>query len=213
MDMSTAQTPPTQPVRVVGTQRKAWPTVIGVLCIILGVCGVLAYGCLGSVQSIMSGVVAASFEEMAQADPDMQGQAAQLRVSRDYMWVSLASNLIAGGLGVLLVIAGIGLAGRNPWGARLCVTWSILKIIYAVGAVLLAFWIGRETMRAMQESAEPAPVSLILMLVGRLGMIGAVLQLLWLWLGPVLLLVWFGRPSVRREVADWKRAPQAPKTV
>ncbi|MHC5003962.1 MAG: hypothetical protein ACYTJ0_12640 [Planctomycetota bacterium] len=219
---SPTPTPPEPPPPAAPPQRggplpprrggsSVWPVVIGTLAIVFGAGSMLGYGCLGTAGMLMISVMSTSFEQMAQSNPQMQIQVAQFDVLSNYMVPSLVSNLVAGLLGIVLLIGGIGVVGRRSYGAKATVVWAILKMLYALPAVYLAYRMGMDQFEAMEEAAAgqnvPAAAGGVFSFLRIFGPVGAVLQMLWLWALPLFLLIWFARMKVRTEVATWAAPP------
>ncbi|MHC4991611.1 MAG: hypothetical protein ACYTGC_11595 [Planctomycetota bacterium] len=204
--MSMTPVPPVQATPTPRQAGKVWPTVIGTLAIVFGAGGLLAYGCLGVLVSVFMGVIARVFREAAEKNPQMEMQAAQFEVMAESVWMMLTSNLVAGGLAVVLLVGGLGVTGRKGYGVRWCMTWAGLKFLYAIPAAMLGYYMSAEQFKRMQEatvdSGNQVPAG-IFTLMQSMGVVGVVLQVLWLWAGPVFLLIWFARRSVKDEVRSW----------
>lgn len=108
----------------------------------------------------------------------------------------LASFLVAGSLGILLLVGSVRLSHRSPSGVTFCAVWAWM----AMGWALV------ETIRAavvLRTLAASAPVIRGVDWTGFAGM-GIAVALVVMLAYPVFLLIWFSLPSVRAEYSAWR---------
>ncbi len=161
---------PSQPPK-----RSAWPTVIGVISIVLAALGIVCTPVSLGMQSVNP-----AQKQMLRHFPDWWPT-----------WI-LASSVLGVGFGVLLLIAGILLLKRRPAGRTLHLLYAIASIVMgAVGGVLTALALGE----ALGDLPGPARAGAIGGLAG--GTCGGAAY-------PIFLLVWFFRGKVRADVAAWE---------
>ncbi len=189
--------PPTGPGSPV-QKRSAWPVVIGVIAIVLGGFGVLLHSGSGLVSCQVNGPYSGTGQEMVNA--------AQAAATEQFGPWNLLSALGSLALAGLLLAAGIGMVRRRPWCGKASLAWSILKIVYSIPATVLAFIVNSAQIDAMQQASTEAGNSgaggFFALAQGLgVGVIGC--GLLWAWVFPVFVLIWFLRAKVRTEVATW----------
>lgn len=202
--------PPTQRGTASVTPRSTWPTVLATLSIVFGAGGLVAYGCLGVAMTLLSSAFADTLRSIESQNPQMGVQAAQMDAFGEYMGVTLATQIAAAVLALMLLIVGIGLAGRRRWSARASDVWSILKLVYIVPAVYFGMKSGMAQFDA--ASVANAQAGAGSMPQGFFGImrsvvwLGVAIHVVWLGAWPVFLLIWFRRPAIREEVAAWDEA-------
>lgn len=187
-----ASTPPMQPGEVApGAMTSAWPTVVGILAIILG-----GFGVLGGVWGVVYPIVVGS---LADAMPQMQAQM-ELQLgewSGRLQAVSFVMSLVAG----LLLYGGILLAKRRSRAASILFSWSIIKIVLSFAYLGL-----QVTMQAQVVDQTAAQLQTVpggrTMMVGAVAF-GLVFSGIFMLTGPVFLLIWFRRGVIKQEVATW----------
>ncbi len=193
-------TPPVEPGEI-PHRPSAWPMVIGVIAIIFGSLAILQ-GCLGAVSTLfmssLSGLMPAEQATMFDAMDDLKP------------WMIIGAVLTLA-LGILLLVAGIGLVRRRAWSPTACMVWAGIKMMFVVGNTILADMVQQAQFEAMQEVMQQDPN----MPAGMPAMMGSffqvfgvftiVLGILWGWALPVFLLIWFSRSKIKAEVARWAR--------
>jgi hypothetical protein len=132
----------------------------------------------------------------------MLGRGAQQAMQQFPEWWG-AYQLIGGVFGlitkILLLIGGICLIRRRPAGLPLSVAYALLELIACVIALFIVLPVMANIDMAAPGPAGPSmkPIMMGSMLMGVL--VGAVY--------PIFLLIWFARPSIRRDVRSWARPP------
>lgn len=186
--------PPTAPGPL-GVQAKppVWPTVIGVLGILLsaliflgGLCGIL-----------MS--TPAEFLPLGVDTEDPGVKAAQTAKT---VW-SYASFAIWVPIGVLLLVASIGLLRRKQKAARIMRIWAVIDIVATLIDMAIAFSLEL----ALQEAARVAMADPGQMPGARIEQVGLVAVYaigMVIALAPaIFILIWFGLDEIKLETAEW----------
>jgi len=184
-------TPPREPGALSMPPRpSAWPTVLGVIAIVLGAVGALG-GCLGSLAPLL-------MKTLAGALPP--GQPTGLESYEKWgFWIVLI-QVIMMCLAGLLLAAGIGLVKRHRWGVTAACTWAVLKIVFVLVNVIPAYLMQQDQFDAMTRQGFPAMGGGFFTVFGTLTIAVGVL---WGWALPVFFLVWFARATIKAETADW----------
>ncbi len=193
-------TPPVEPGEI-PHPPSAWPKVIGVITIIFGSLAILQ-GCLGAVSTLFLG----AFASVAP-----QEQEALFQAMEDLKPWMIIGAVLTLALGILLLVAGIGLVRRRAWSPTACMVWAGIKMMFVVGNTILADMAQQAQFEAMQEMMQQDPN----MPAGMPAMMGSFMQvfgvfaivvgILWGWALPVFLLIWFSRSKIKAEVAGWAR--------
>ena len=195
-------TPPVEPGEI-PHPTSAWPKVIGVITIVFGALGILVYGCGGLIGNVIVVALSGAAQSGGAIDPV---NAAQMDVLRQYMPWTILSGLGSLALGVLLLVAGIGLLRRRSWSRKASVVWSILRMTYAIPTGVLGYIVNTAQFEAMEQAAasssSPIP-SGFFAIMHSLGPAGLGCGLVWGWALPVFLLSWFSRSKIKAEVAQW----------
>ena len=111
-------TPPIEPIESAG-RKPSWPSVIGVLCVIYAILGIVANTCNGIspwLQNSVMGMIGITGPEIPLSIKIM----------------SLVGGLLGLILGIMLFIGAFGLLRNKQSGYRLVMTWVVLRVILAV---------------------------------------------------------------------------------
>jgi len=182
--------PPTMPGEVIqGRPASAWPTVFGVIGIILAAWGILSTGC-GAIMLAGVGGALGSMGGMGQ-----QMQAAGL--TGIAMIVGVLKLIVSMGLAVFLLVASIGVLKRTRSGADQMVMWSWARIV--LGIIFLVLELATTNYGAVQQQGGGVPQGV---LIGSI-IFGVVIGLVFMLWFPVLNLIWFNRATIRAEVSQW----------
>lgn len=158
---------------------KIWPPVVGIVSILAGVGGLIAYG-LALISALKgNGTTGAAH----------------------------IAHLVALSLGVLLalwlLLAAIGILRRRQMAMVWMQRWALLKLFLGIVgfiALIVAAMFLKDFDRTIDEQfdtkvASEGVIALLIFGLPRLG---------WLLLWPVCILVWFSRESVQRHIGDWR---------
>ncbi len=197
--------PKAPPVAAVAPRPRAspWPTVLGVISIVLGALGILAYGCGSLMANVGVLFVSDAFAAKGALDPV---NAASIEALREYLPWNLAVAVVSAGLAAMLLLGGISLCRRRRRGRTILRWWSVLRIAWAVPATFASYFSQAAQFNAMMEAAEassaPMPGFMFGFMKGA-GLAGVAVGLLWAWALPVFMLAWFTRRNIRQEVDGW----------
>lgn len=178
-------------------QQSTWPKVIGIIAIVLGICG-LGCTCAQAGSQFMMERFLAMAEQGNMPREELAKLELQTELLRDFMALTLALAIVGLGLAGWLLINGIGLTMRKGWTGRSCMLWSIVKALFVCGSVGVALYMGGVTTKRMDEAGIVlTPFEQTMQTLNPLifGVWGLVL--------PVFLMIWFSRARIRKEVASW----------
>lgn len=197
-DYAVSHMPPMQSAPPVA-KRSSWPTVLGVIALVMGGMSVLG-GCvgLGSMFAVDWLIEMAGEEE-----------AGQLLVLRDWKLYTIISQIGTMLLAVVLITAGVGLLKRSAWAATLCMVWAITKLIFELACFVPAMQLQSEQMAAsLEDSSGQVPAGFEGMM--QAFAIGSMcLTYVFILALPAFFIIWFLRRPVREEVARWRVAQYA----
>jgi len=194
--------PPPPPQTMAGPVRRAstWPTVIGIIFMVLG-----ALGAIGAVFEFLGPLIMGMVGDMV-PDDELAGMMEPMAARSGQLYLRGALLLI---VAILLIVAGIGVVSRKRWGVHLALVWAVLKLFVVAFDAWLDMMIGRDVMEAMSDmSAAPASMD-----VDPFLWVGMALAIAWGWLLPIFTFIWFAVPKIRAEVRTWGPADKvAPYT-
>lgn len=192
----TPLTPPTTPGPLGVPQRpSAWPTVIGILAIILG-----AIGLLGSVW----GTVAPFVGDKLLVPTGTPADTVARTIMEKWKWPTLVTNVLGVVAAVMLLTWGIWMHGRRRSCVRLANAWAIFVLLTTVASAVVGYFATEESFAAIMSSTSMpagAPTAAV-MKAGAL--IGALCGGLFQAAPPIFILIWLARGKIRAEVATWR---------
>ncbi len=176
---------------------SVWPTVIGTISIVLGVMGLLCYGC--SSIGAMLGPLLANVVPPEVLGPQPQGV---------FLVYWIASHCAALLLSLWLLVAGIGIAQRRAWARSASLGWATTKMAVTVADTVLGFvfisdiatHFSERWSRGQPQTAQ-LPEGVMELVMAFVIIVGFFFTLIW----PVFLLIWFARRRVRAEIAHWRQ--------
>lgn len=194
-----SMSPPIDPVAQgeIPDQRSTWPKVIGIIAIVLGICG-LGCTCIQAGSQFMMERFLAMAEQGNMPREELAKLELQTELLRDFMALTLSLAVVGLVLAGWLLINGIGLTMRKGWTGRSCMLWSIAKALFVFGSVGVAFYMAGVTTKRMEEAGITlTPFEQTMQTLNPLifGVWGLVL--------PVFLMIWFSRGKIRNEVSSW----------
>ncbi len=184
--------PPTEPGHrgPVAPRTAAWPTVLGILGIMLGALGAVVY--------LLNAVLMAFFAPWLAG---LGGQGDEATTAGLAASAPLQAGLAAvqTAVSLLLLAAGIGLLRRRPGAAPLARAWAVVKIVVTVAAAVVAVAVQRQQFEAEANQAGGMPGAFFT------GIIVAtfLFTILWGWALPVFMLIWLRLRGSREEIARW----------
>ena len=180
-------TPPTEPdPNAVAKRNIVWPTVIGIVAIVLAGMGMLAYSIGLIVWAIMG-----SYHWSPEP---------QVEVNNAFTLTLSAIHIL---LAIVLLFCGIALLRRRRAGVRWLMIWSWLRIVHGLLQGVAQGWMQLQMFEQMNDASTVtfAPA----MAVGT-----AIFTALWASALPVFFLIWFTRKRIRRDVDEYfQPAPEA----
>ena len=181
--------PPMQPgMPTMESPPSKWPTVIGIIAIIWAVLGLLGGVCgLGSL--FMARSMPANFP----GAPGMSMSASPMMLFGFLISLILKSCLLA---------LGIGLIKRRPWAPQWIRTWAVVEILGSVVGTILGYFAQQPQFAAMasQPGMQQMPPGFFQGIA--ISSVGC--GLLFAWVLPVFVLIWFSRDKIKQEVATWQ---------
>jgi hypothetical protein len=185
--------PPTVP-GALPPPRTAWPTVLGIIGIVFGALAIL--GCLWGLVApfVMGGIMTGAAASGSQQD---QAIAQAFRDTAPMQVLSSGLQLVAA---VLLLVSGVGLSMRRRWSAKWMVIWAIVKMI----VVLIAAYLGMLVQRRMMQAASPQTGAPNAAMMSMFTGFGLLVMVVWGWILPTFVLIWFQRRKIKDEVAGWR---------
>ena len=183
---------PPQTAGAIPRPQSTWPVVIGVIGLVFSIMAVIG-GCWGMASPWV-------VEMFAKVIPDQE--AAQLTSIRQLKYWIVGSSLLGSLVAVVLIVGSIGLIKRRRYSRRYVIAWAFLKIVFAIGAAVLAYVTQQNQIAAMKNESQmaSAPAGLL----DLLGIITAIVQFVWYSALPLFMLIWFWRPKIRAEMEVWK---------
>jgi hypothetical protein len=184
---SEQKAPPTSPgVLVQPARRSGWPGVLGVSAIAVGIVGAGVYAL---------GLVAGLFMSPSSVAGSGLTDESRAALERLEGWVRLgnATHVLAG---LALLAGGILLVLRRRGAGAVCFVYAGLK----AAAIALATLPALEQMNLIMGSTAVPGSPAIINSIAKWSTIAGVL---WGLLLPAFVVVWFLRPSIRREMSGW----------
>jgi hypothetical protein len=196
-DFPNVSLPPTQP-RPWATpeNRPVWPTVIGIIGIVVGGLGLMG-GLWGAIAPFFLKFMASYVPETERATLD---------VAQRWRGWTIPLSLVSGAVAVALLLAGIALLRRRARARQMCLTWAVAKMLLVLFSTVVGYRIAQQTVEltAQQSTSAPGMTPVVARQFAEVGtMVGLGFGLVWGWALPVFLLIWFGRGRIRDEVARW----------
>ncbi|MCH8258990.1 MAG: hypothetical protein IIC46_02165 [Planctomycetes bacterium] len=188
LERSAPLTPPTQapppPVRA-----SVWPTVVGIIGIIYA-----SLGLFGTFCGLAFLFILLSYADWLESFgiPEQEVQEMQASMS-PVSWTVLAS-VVGLALVILLFVGAVRLLRRQASGARLCALWSWMIIPWTIIATVI-------TLVFHFNAPEPSGGRWEQIGTAIIGAIGTVIGLVL----PVFMVIWFSRPTIKSQVAQWRR--------
>lgn len=200
----------------------AWPTVLGIISIVLGGLGILFNLC-GAISSLFMDAMQSTFlkgplpEDLPDQARDAHRQMMEMMQGVSGYQAVMAVLMLA--LAVLLLIAGIMMLQRKARSVMLSFYWSWMKIIAVIGSAALQAWIFSQQQEFMQQMMQSMPNGEsmppeIETFMGSFFAIVSVFSVIFIlligWAYPIFLLVWLSRPGVKRHYQQWNELTPTP---
>ena len=179
--------PPTQG-ELPPPQRSSWPTVVGILGVIYSCMGVLGVFC-GLAYPFVLPWYFDFLRDMGMPEEDVQA----LDSSMPPIGWTVLANLVGLVLVILLFVGCLKLLRRQALGAKLCTLWGWIVIPWTLVATAITL---------VLVLGAPAPSSNPGQQIG--AVIGVVIGLVLGLVFPVFMVIWFLRPTIKSQVAQWR---------
>ncbi|MFW6058903.1 MAG: hypothetical protein ACODAQ_01900 [Phycisphaeraceae bacterium] len=185
--------PPTVRGAQAGARRPSrWPTVLGIISIVLG-----ALGLLGLIWQMAMPFVMEPF--LNSLGPPGTAQTQELAVQRHPLM--LASNVFQFVLAAILLAVGVLLIRRRALARRLGLTWAWLDIVAVVLGLTINYVLQQAHWAEQQAAGSATPGMQNFEQVGLI--IGSLVGLVFGCALPVFMLIWLSRAKVKAEVVEW----------
>jgi hypothetical protein len=180
-----------------------WPTVLGIIMIVIASLGLLQNACGGVASLFMPSLMSGLAQSASPDDPMI---AAQVEMSRRFMVWNVINALVMIVLGIVLLSAGIGVFRRRRKGIVWARIWAVCRILWSMPASYLGYRIAVESFKAMEAAAagseQPMPPGFGSMMQ-TMGAVGVIVGIIFYSAFPLFLLIWFSRAKIRAEAAQW----------
>lgn len=186
--------PPTHPDSVLPPDRPSWPTVVGVIAIILGAGGLLL-GLFGLVWQVLlvSGVLGDTW----------MGQ--DVTYARNIAAPTIVLGVLGVALAVLLLTGAIALLRRRRAAATMLGVWAVVRLLHTAAVAVLGYYAQQEMLATMPPPPPGAPPADVMRTMMMLGLLVGVAWAAWF---PLFVLIWFRLPKVRRDLAEHFNLPR-----
>ncbi len=174
--------------------------VIGILMIVFGSLSILSNLC-GVIQQLVLPRLMGQFGS-ASAQGAMQSQ---FQAMSAYSVPIAVLGMIQAGAGILCLVGGVLVLKKDRKGIALARAWGVLKILLAFIGTGVGVAMSRAiTNQMMTQPGGPGlPASMgSFMMIGQV--VGAIIGFLVAVALPVVVLVWFSRAKIQREVNEWR---------
>ncbi len=187
-EQSASFTPPTQaPPPLV--RASVWPTVVGIIGIIYA-----SLGLFGTFCGLAFLFILLSYADWLESFGISEQWMQEMQASMSPVSWTVPASLVGLALVILLFVGAVRLLRRQASGARLCALWSWIIIPWTIIATVITLVFH---FNAPAPSGGPGE-----QIVGAIaGVIGTVIGLVF----PVFVVIWFSRPTIKSQVAQWRR--------
>ncbi len=179
------------PPEFVASVTTSIPKVFGIINICYAGIGVL-----GAVISMGSFFVMKALFTAVASEAEVVGA-----LSETYNTMAVYTFIDGGlrvGLGLMLLIAGIGLLKRRGWGQKLSIIWAVLRIVAGVVMVVVTFGAGAELQEAVAQITSDKPGAIDQRGLGSgLQGIGSVFSVIMVSIYPVVVIVFLNKKVVK----------------
>lgn len=185
--------PPTRPGQIGEERPPAWPSVVGVICLVWGTIGLLAS---------IAGLLTPLYEDYIKAfAPQAQESFA---LAERHAVLFFLYYLISVVMSVWLIWGGVKLFGRRRLGVRLLWWWAIAEFPLSFVGIVANHFMQKAQMDAMAAPGNAAPGAAVLAAMSPImSILSTAIVVLFSWALPGFLVVWLTRPGVKRGVERW----------
>ena len=187
-ERSAPLTPPTQ-AQLPPPRGSTWPTVVGIIGIIYS-----GMGLLGAFCGLAYPWILPWFVDLLRSVGVSEQEVQEMEASIPPVGWTVLASVVGLALVILLFVGALRLLRRQASGARLCALWSWMIIPWTIIATVITL--------VFQLNA-PVPSGGPRQQIGTAiaSVIGVVIGLVF----PVFLVIWFLRPTIKSQVALWRR--------
>ncbi len=186
-------------------KMSSWPKTVGIITLIFGILGVLK-----GLSTIASSFFGEMMAKVSNLPPEFYDK------WKPFM---LGSGVVDILLGLLLFAGSLVLIFRKRFAMFVLMGWALMKIVFGLVGGVFNFIMQREQMplvieqqrKAMEKAggaSGAAGADQVADMVGNateiISTVALFVGLAWLMVLPLFILIWFIRPKIRREMADWK---------
>lgn len=194
--------PPTVPgeIGLPYSEQGRGTRVIGILMIVFGSLSILSNLC-GVIQQLVLPRLMSQFGS-ASAQGAMQSQ---FQAMGAYSVPMAVLGMIQVGVGALCLVGGVQLLKKNWKGIVLARVWGVLKILLAFISTGVGLAMSRAMTNQMMSQSGSAGVPANMgsfMMISQI--VGAIIGFLVAVALPIVVLVWFSRAKIQREVDEWR---------
>jgi len=194
-DNSSMMTPPVEGGALEEKPTK-WPTVIGVIGIVLSSLGLIC-GCTGYFTVPLQRMVAGMQPPNA---PTSVLSEVQLQIAEQYQIIMIILTTISLGMSLWLLLGSIALVRRRRSARTTLMAWAVVSILNFALNICTQILIFQATAAELQQRGEGRFVNQLW--VG--AAIGGCLGILFGIALQVFTLTWFSRSKIKTETAQWR---------
>ena len=185
---SAAFTPPTQapppPVRA-----SVWPTVVGIIGIIYASLGLFGAFCGLAYPWILPWYV-----DVLRSFGTSEQEVQEIEASMPPVDWTVLTSVVGLALVILLFVGAVKLLRRQAPGARLCALWSWMIIPWTIIATVITLVFHFNTPVPSGGPGQQIGTAILTVITAVLGLVL-----------PVFMVIWFARPTIKSQVAQWRR--------
>jgi hypothetical protein len=168
----------------------AVPKVFGIINIV--------YACLGVMMGLASVGAMFAFKAMMRGAEGEVKEAKLIVEAFDdlmiYSYIDVAFKVV---LGLVLLVAGIGLLKKKMWGQKMCLFWAIARMLVAVGMMVWTLGPTREFQEKINQVGGEQQEQIQQMAQG----VGSVMSIVFICIYPVLCLVFLTKKKVKDSLS------------
>lgn len=187
-DRSAPLAPPTQG-ELPPPRRITWPTVVGIISIIYA-----SLGLFGTFCGLAFLFILLSYADWLESFGISEQEVQEMQASMSPVSWTAPASLVGLTLTILLFVGALRLLRRQASGARLCALWSWMIIPWTIIATVITLVFHFNTPAPSGGLGEQIGTAIV-------TVIGTVIGLVL----PVFMVIWFSRPTIKSQVAQWRR--------
>lgn len=191
-------------------REQRWPAILGTVAIVVGIIGVMVYGCCSFGSMVLQPGTLPDRGELTAIEREMI--TARMAVDQRFLLWKIFHQVIAATLGGVLAASGLMLHQRDVRGVMLMRIWARVRIGLALLAVVMYMIIGRMHWWAMQDVAADFDDSLppVNTLMQWWLTLAPIVAGVWWCALPAAVLYWLRRTDVGDDVRAWGKGQPMP---